>query len=157
MNFLTDKPKRTALICLAATTLLTACAAPSQSGTVYSASEARREQIVRMGVVESVREVSIQRDPSGVGTVAGAVVGGIAGSDIGGGKGSSVASVLGAVAGGMVGSALENRTKLVKGYEITVRLDSGELRAYVQEADEQFKPGERVRLVSTGGTVRVTH
>jgi outer membrane lipoprotein SlyB len=31
------------------------------------------------------------------------------------------------------------------------------MRAYVQEADEQFKPGDRVRLVSTGGTVRVTH
>jgi outer membrane lipoprotein SlyB len=148
---------RTALLCVAASALLSACAAPSSSGTVYSAGEARREQIVRMGVVESVREVSIQRDPSGVGTIAGAVVGGIAGSDIGGGKGSSVASVLGAVAGGMVGSALENKTKLVKGYEITVRLDGGELRAYVQEADEQFKPGERVRLVSTGGTVRVTH
>lgn len=148
---------RTTLLCVAASALLSACAAPSSSGTVYSASEARREQIVRMGVVESVREVSIQRDPSGVGTIAGAVVGGIAGSDIGGGKGSSVASVLGAVAGGMVGSAIENKTKLVKGHEITVRLDSGELRAYVQEADEQFKPGERVRLVSTGGTVRVTH
>ena len=157
MSIYTFAPKCTALLCAVAATLLSACTAPSQSGTVYSASEARREQIVRMGVIESVREVSIQRDPSGVGTVAGAVVGGIAGSDIGGGKGSSVATVLGAVAGSMVGSAIENKTKLVKGYELTVRLDSGELRAYVQEADEQFKPGERVRLVSTGGTVRVTH
>lgn len=136
---------------------ISGCANPSSSGVVYSASEARREQIVRMGVVESVREVSIQRDPSGVGTVAGAVVGGIAGSDVGGGKGSSIASVLGAVAGGLAGSAIENQMKLKKGFEITVRLDSGEMRAYVQEADEQFKPGDRVRLVSTGGTVRVTH
>lgn len=150
-------PRTALLSALVATVLLSACAAPSSSGMVYSASEARREQIVRMGVVESVREVSIQREPSGVGTIAGAVVGGIAGSDIGKGKGSSVGSVLGAVVGGMAGSAIENQTKLVKGFELTVRLDSGELRAYVQEADEQFKPGDRVRLVSTGGTVRVTH
>jgi len=152
-----NTPRTALLSTLAAMVLLSACAAPSSSGTVYSASEARREQIVRMGVVESVREVSIQREPSGVGTIAGAVVGGIAGSDIGKGKGSSVGSVLGAVVGGMAGSAIENQTKLVKGFELTVRLDSGELRAYVQEADEQFKPGDRVRLVSTGGTVRVTH
>lgn len=156
MRYFPTSTART-LITLAALGTLAGCAAPSSSGTVYSASEARREQIVRMGVVESVREVSIQREPSGVGTVAGAVVGGIAGSDVGKGRGASIGSVLGAVAGGMVGSAIENQTKLVKGYELTVRLDSGELRAYVQEADEQFKPGDRVRLVSTGGTVRVTH
>lgn len=159
MNFVTKNriPFASLLIAGALASLLGACASPSTSGTVYRASETRREQIVRMGVVESVREVTIERDPSGVGSIAGAVVGGIAGSEVGKGKGSSIGSVLGAVAGGMVGTAVENQTKLVKGYEITVRLDSGDLRAYVQEADEQFKPGDRVRLVSTGGTVRVTH
>ena len=40
--------------------------------------------------------------------------------------------------------------------EITVRLDSGEMRAIVQEADQQFVPGQRVRLLSSGGVTRVT-
>ena len=40
--------------------------------------------------------------------------------------------------------------------EITVKLDSGELRAIVQESDITFKPGDRVRLVSSGGVTRVT-
>lgn len=43
------------------------------------------------------------------------------------------------------------------GLEITVKLDNGELRAIVQEADEMFQPGERVRLLSSGGVTRVTH
>ena len=41
--------------------------------------------------------------------------------------------------------------------QITVRLDNGELRAIAQEADEEFRPGERVRLVTGGGKTRVTH
>ncbi len=147
------------LLCtaLAGISFLGACASPNTSGVVYNASEAKREQIVRMGVVESIREVSIQREASPIGALAGGVVGGIAGSSVGKGRGSDIAAVLGAVAGGLAGSALEGTAGLKKGYEITVRLESGELRAYVQEADEVFKPGDRVRLVSTGGVVRVTH
>jgi len=60
--------------------------------------------------VESVRHVQIEGTRSGIGTAAGAVVGGIGGSNIGGGKGSSVGTVLGAVAGGVVGSAIEQGT-----------------------------------------------
>lgn len=136
---------------------LTGCATENTSGTIYKASETKREQIVRMGVIESIREVQIQQDNNGIGAIAGGVVGGIAASDIGGGKGSAIAGILGAVAGGAVGNAIEERINTKKGLEITVKLDSGELRVYVQDASEMFKPGERVRLVSTGGVVRVTH
>jgi outer membrane lipoprotein SlyB len=37
-----------------------------------------------------------------------------------------------------------------------VRLDNGNMIAITQEADEQFKPGERVRVLSGGGVSRVT-
>jgi len=37
-----------------------------------------------------------------------------------------------------------------------VRLDSGEMRAIVQEADVELKPGQRVRLLTSGGVTRVT-
>jgi outer membrane lipoprotein SlyB len=40
---------------------------------------------------------------------------------------------------------------------VTVKLDSGALVAIVQEADETFKAGERVRILSDGRTSRVTH
>ena len=133
------------------------CATDSTSGSVYAPRQARQEQSVRMGVVDSVRHVTIEGTQGGVGAVAGGAVGGIAGSNVGGGKGQSIGSILGAVAGGVAGSAIERKVTDKKGIEITVRLDSGELRAITQDADEEFKPGERVRLLSASGTTRVTH
>jgi outer membrane lipoprotein SlyB len=136
---------------------LSGCAEP-RSANVYHAGESMREQSVRLGVVETVREVTVDRGQTGVGTAAGAVVGGVAGSAVGAGRGSVITTVIGAVAGGVAGQAIENRASKVPGVEITVRLDSGDLRAVVQEAgSEQFHPGERVRLLSEGGTTRVTH
>lgn len=145
-----------ALVTIAVSTVIGGCAS-SNSGSVYRRGEARVEQTVRMAVVESVRAVTIEGTKSPVGTVAGGAVGGIAGSTIGQGRGSAVGAVVGAVIGGIAGSAAEEGVTRRAGAEITVRLDNGEFRAIVQEADEQFKPGERVRLVSTGGTTRVSH
>lgn len=143
---------------LSAALLLAGCATQQRSGSVYRAGEAQREQIVRMATVESVREVTIDRGQTGVGTGAGAIIGGVAGSSVGQGKGSVIGAVAGAVAGGIVGQAIENQSSKVPGLEITVRLDNGELRAIVQEVDgQQFRPGDRVRLLSEGGVTRVTH
>ena len=142
---------------LVATSVITGCASPS-SGSVYSGGQAGREQTVRMGVVESVRQVTIEGSKSGVGTIAGGAIGGVAGSNIGGGnRGSAVGTILGAVAGGLAGNAIEQGTTKKQGLEITVKLDNGELRAITQEADEAFHPGERVRLLSGSGVTRVTH
>lgn len=143
-----------ALIALAA--LAAGCATQSSSGQVYREGEARRAQIVEQGVVESVRNVTIQGDTNNVGTAAGGIVGGIAGSNVGGGSGRAVGAVLGAVAGGLAGQAVERNASTRAGLEITVRMDNGTLRAYVQDADEQFRPGDRVRIISSGGTSRVT-
>ena len=136
---------------------VTGCATQSNSSMVYGSGQVQREQIVRLGVVESVRQVSIARPESGFGTLAGAGVGGVAGSAIGAGRGSIVGAIVGAVAGGIAGNAIENSAARRPGYELTVRLDNGEMRAIVQEADEAFQPGDRVRILSRGGVSRVTH
>lgn len=142
---------------IAASAFISGCASTS-SGSVYSGGQARQEQTVRMGVVESVRQVTIEGSKSGVGTIAGGAIGGVAGSNIGGGsRGSAVGTILGAVAGGLAGNAIEQGTTKKQGLEITVKLDNGELRAITQDADESFRPGERVRLLSGGGVTRVTH
>jgi outer membrane lipoprotein SlyB len=133
------------------------CATRSNSSSVYSNGQAQREQTVRMGIVESVRTVSIEQHPSGVGAAAGGIVGGVAGSTLGGGRGSIITSVLGAVAGGLAGQAIEGGVTRKPGLEITVKLDNGELRAITQESDESFRPGERVRLLSGSGVTRVSH
>jgi outer membrane lipoprotein SlyB len=127
-----------------------------ESGNVYSKHEAGREQTVRMATVDSVRKVMLEGSQSGLGAAAGGAVGGIAGSQAGHGAGSSVAAVLGGVAGGVAGNVLEHKATSHDALEITVRLDSGEMRAIVQEADQQFTPGQRVRLLSSGGVTRVT-
>jgi outer membrane lipoprotein SlyB len=127
-----------------------------ESGNVYSKHEAGREQTVRMATVDSVRPVMLEGSQSGLGGAAGGVVGGIAGSQVGHGAGSSVAAVLGGVAGGVAGNVLENKATSHNALEITVKLDSGEMRAIVQEADQQFTIGQRVRLLSSGGVTRVT-
>jgi len=112
---------------------------------------------VRMGVVDSVRQVQIEGTRSGVGPAAGAVVGGIAGSTVGRGRGAAVGAVLGSVAGGVAGQAAEQAGTQKNGVEITVRLDHGGLVAITQEADgTTFAPGDRVRILSGGGVARVT-
>jgi len=127
-----------------------------ESANVYDKHEAGREQTVRMATVDSVRKVTLEGSQSGVGAAAGGAVGGIAGSQVGHGAGSSVAAVLGGVAGGVAGNALEHKGTTKDALEITVKLDSGEYRAIVQEADQPFAPGQRVRLLSSGGVTRVT-
>ena len=137
--------------------LLGACANPTTSGNVYSSYQTMNEQVVRTGTVESVRNVTIVNPESGVGTVSGAALGGLAGSQVGSGSGSAAVGIIGAVAGGLLGNRIENQANQKPGFEITVRLDDGELRAVTQLADEMFRPGERVRLLSNGYTTRVTH
>lgn len=131
------------------------CATRSNSPDVYRAGETQVEQKIRSGVVEGIRGVTIQRESAGAGTIAGGMVGGVAGSGVGDGRGSSIASVLGAIGGAVIGQAIEERANQRAGFEIIVRLDSGERRAIVQEADVVFRPGDRVRLIGAGSTVRV--
>lgn len=135
--------------------LLGACA--SQSASVYSRDQTQHEMTVRMGVVESARPVTIDGTKSPIGAGAGAVIGGIAGSGMGGGRGSDVGSIIGAVAGGVAGAAIENSATKQNGVEITIKLDDGKYIAITQAADEAFRPGERVRILSGGGATRVTH
>ena len=136
--------------------LLAACAS-SNSGSVYSRDDARKVQTVKTGVVESVRTVKLEGTKTPIGTAAGGVVGGVAGGSIGHGAGSTIAAVIGAVAGGIAGSAIEEGVTRKDGLEITVKLDGGSMIAIVQEADEQFHPGEKVRIVENADTSRVTH
>ncbi|MBW8365345.1 MAG: hypothetical protein K0M39_12410 [Rhizobium sp.] len=148
---------------LVAVTLMTASlallggCASGVGGKDYSRDQTRAVQEVQMGVVESVREVNIEGTKTPIGAGAGAVVGGVAGSTVGSGKGSVVGAAIGAVLGGLGGAAAEEATTRQKGVEITVKLDSGRMLAITQAADEEFRVGDRVRVLSGGGTTRVSH
>ncbi|MBV6305372.1 glycine zipper 2TM domain-containing protein [Candidimonas humi] len=141
---------------LAAASMLAGCVNDTASGSVYTYDQAQREQVVRTGTVQSVRPVLIeQRGTSGVGALAGGVLGGAVGSTIGRGGGNVLATVGGAIAGGLLGNAVENQAGRTQGLEITIRLDNGETRVIAQAADVPISPGQRVRLISGGGPTRV--
>ncbi|HUG59728.1 MAG TPA: glycine zipper 2TM domain-containing protein [Candidimonas sp.] len=136
--------------------MLAACANDNASSSVYSYGQAQREQIVRTGTVEAVRNVTIQKDStSGAGVIAGGALGGVAASTIGGGTGQVLATIGGGILGAMAGNAVENQVGKTKGLEITVRLDNGETRVIAQAADVPVGVGQRVRLISGNGPTRV--
>jgi outer membrane lipoprotein SlyB len=149
--------KTTQLLAVGLLSLVLGACATSNSGSVYSRDDARKVQTVRTGIVESVRSVKLEGTKSPVGTIAGGAIGGIAGSSIGHGNGSTIAAVLGAVVGGLAGSAAEEGLTRKDALEITVKIDGGALVSIVQEADEQFRAGDRVRLIEGGGTTRISH
>ncbi|GAB2907344.1 glycine zipper 2TM domain-containing protein [Paraburkholderia jirisanensis] len=148
---------------LAGATLLamTGCAYNSSSADVYTASQAQREETVRMATIDSVRAVKISSNngqPTGLGLLGGGALGAVAGSAIGGGTGSIVTGIVGGLAGAVAGNAVENGVAMRDGVELTVRLDNGDMRAITQSATgEIFRAGDRVRLLSSGGVTRVTH
>jgi outer membrane lipoprotein SlyB len=141
-----------------------ACGALLLGGCAYNAGsrdyrgyEVRGEQSVRFGVVESVREVNINAHETGVGTAGGAALGMVAGSNVGGGNAQIAGAIGGAILGGIIGQNVERSANERRGLEVTVLLDSGKYIAVVQEADEPFRAGDRVRILSGRGATRVTH
>ncbi len=145
-----------AVALLGSLAILSGCANDSASSSVYSYGQAQREQVVRTGTVESVRNVTIQKDrSSGAGVLAGGALGGVAGSTIGGGTGNVLATIGGGILGAVAGNAVENQVGKTKGLEITVRLDNGETRVIAQAADVAISAGQRVRLISGNGPTRV--
>ena len=114
----------------------------TRSGNVYSG----------YGVVQSIELV--QHEKSGIGgsgiglgTIAGAVIGGVVGSQIGGGSGKTVATVVGAAGGGYVGHEIENRQQQTEDtYKITVRMENGSYQSLLQSTHSGFRVGDRVRF-----------
>ena len=134
---------------------LAACTTTSPD--VISRNDANRMATVLDGTVLSTRPVTVEGNQSGAGAAAGGVVGGIAGGSVGGRRESVAVGVIGAVAGAVIGNAIERQTTREEAVEILVQLRSGERRAIVQaKAGEEFRAGDPVVIVTTGGKVRVT-
>jgi outer membrane lipoprotein SlyB len=100
------------------------------------------------GTVTEVREQKVKGDGSGLGMIAGGVVGGLLGNQVGTGSGKTIATVGGAVAGGYVGHEIEKSQKKRVVYRTKVRLDNGQWREY--RLGERYRVGQRVRLSGDG-------
>ena len=150
--------KKMMVLAMATTAVVLAgCAQPGLGGGNYTRGQVRGEQTVRLGTVESVRDVTIDARDTGTGTLAGAAIGGVAGSTVGGGyRANAAGAIAGAVVGGLIGNAVEKSNNDRRGVEVTVRLEGGKLIAITQEKDEDFRVGDRVRILSGQGTTRVS-
>lgn len=96
------------------------------------------------GVVEAVETIQRKGEGSGLGAVAGGVLGAVAGNQVGRGDGRKAMTVLGAVGGGLAGHEVEKRARGETVYKVKVRLDDGSLRI-IEQATEP-KVGSRVEV-----------
>ena len=147
------------LVCLPVVVLFASCAQDTMTGDVYQKRDTRQAQSVDAGRITSIRPVKIEGGHT-AGTLVGGLAGGLLGSNIGHGHTSHTAGAVGgALVGGAVGSQVEQSMGSRNGIEITVRLNQGGSVAVVQEVNprEAFSVGDRVRVLSSGGSTRVSH
>lgn len=100
------------------------------------------------GRVEAVQAIQHAAQPSGVGMVAGALLGGVLGNQVGGGNGKKIATVAGAVGGGYAGNVIERNTRSTTSYQVRVRMEDGDVRSFPYEQQPGWGIGDRVRIVN---------
>ncbi len=154
------KKRRLALMCifvLCIITVCTGCTSTSQKSKIYTRTQAQSALTVYYGTVLNVADVKIQTETKGVvGGIAGAVLGGVIGSTIGAGTGRRVATTVGGTGGAAAGSKVEEKLKIKPGIELEVELDDGRLMVIVQEKDDVYVVGDRIRVIDAhDGTLRV--
>jgi outer membrane lipoprotein SlyB len=128
---------------------IVACVALWLPATVASA-QSYSVSSARPATIESIRQVVEHKNaPSGLGLIAGGLIGGGLGSLIGGGSGRTAATIIGAVGGGYVGHNLEkSETQVV--YEISVKYDNGTWGTIRQTSSPPFRIGDRVLVTDRG-------
>ena len=119
----------------------------SSTGAGYPHSGASVGSYARTGTVQNIELVRQESSGVGVGTVAGAVVGGILGNQVGKGSGRTAATVLGAAGGAYAGNQIEKRNQQQSdAYKITVRMRDGSYQTVMQTASNDIRVGDRVQI-----------
>ena len=99
------------------------------------------------GTIESITPRRVQGDTSGGGAVAGAIIGGVVGHQFGSGKGNDAATVVGALGGAVAGNEIEKSQKRYTVYDLTIKMEKGDVRHVTVASRENLRPGERVEIV----------
>lgn len=98
------------------------------------------------GTVESVREIAVKGEGTGLGAVAGGIVGGVLGHQVGSGRGNDLATVAGAVGGAVAGHQIEKQQRKTTCHEITIRMDDGSVRTITTETQPSWRAGDRIKV-----------
>lgn len=94
------------------------------------------------GTIVSIRTVEQEGDGSGLGAVAGGVIGNQMG------KGNTLMTVPGVSGGAYTGHTIEKRMKTNTAYVIKVHMDNGSYRTITQYSEPQYAVGDQVSLRS---------
>lgn len=143
---------------LAAVLALGACTTANPPGTAgsysdypYQGSAEPRAAYDGDGVVESIESVpqayqGVGGTGYGLGTLAGAVIGGVAGSQVGSGRGSTAAAIAGTAGGAYIGHQLEKRNQPADAYLVTIRMQNGAYQKLRLTSTGDLRVGDRVRV-----------
>lgn len=104
------------------------------------------------GTVEAVTPITREGKGSGVGVVAGGVLGAVVGNQIGAGNGRTAATVLGAVGGGWAGNKIEKNIKKDTIYAVRVRMEDGS----VTTKELGTAPAVGAPVTVNGGSLRAS-
>ncbi|SMM99176.1 Outer membrane lipoprotein [uncultured Candidatus Thioglobus sp.] len=127
-----------------------------RGANTYSSNESGKFSSVTEGVILSIRQVKISGS-KGLGSGAGAILGGVAATNAVGGKGDKVpAAIIGSLLGAMVGGAIEEISTAETGFEFLIKLNNDGIKAFVQNSKQGLKPGDDVYIVYGDGIVRLT-
>ncbi|MFV9925002.1 hypothetical protein A2G94_02860 [Francisella endosymbiont of Ornithodoros moubata] len=146
--------KKFALICLLSLCfLLTNC---SSSTPNYSANSIGQVSQVEHGQIIDIQQVNIKGSDN-IGARVGGLVGGLGGALAGSGNvfTSIVASIGGAIVGGIAGGVTEDTITSSKGYQFTIKLDSGRTIAILQEDKHDLNIGDQVTIYMSGNNTRI--
>lgn len=100
------------------------------------------------GTIQSIEAIP-RSQGLGLGTLAGAAIGGVLGHQAGGGTGKTVSTVAGAAGGAYVGHEIEKRRYPENQiYKVTIHMDDGTTQSFAQEAEPAVKQGDRVTITN---------
>ena len=131
--------------------LILGCTACESSGGLGGASSQTQTYPVSShvngkGTIESI-EVIPRAKSVGLGTLAGAAIGGILGYQFGGGMGKAVTTVAGAAGGAYVGNEVDKKGQTDDPvYKVTIRMEDGTIQSFAQESEPLVKQGDRVKI-----------
>jgi len=91
----------------------------------------------------------------GVGTIAGAVIGGLIGHQMGEGNGNTAATVIGAAGGALIGHQIEQQNQPQGDqFRLTIRMENGGYQTLIQNTDfVDLRVGDRLHI-DNGGAIR---
>ncbi|MEO6032387.1 MAG: glycine zipper 2TM domain-containing protein [Burkholderiaceae bacterium] len=99
------------------------------------------------GKVLGIEPIRTRPQGSGVGAVAGGVLGAVVGNQFGHGSGRTAMTAIGAAGGAVAGNNVERNYKTaVTGYRVRVALDNGQSRTFEAPRLDGLHVGDRVRV-----------